>query len=733
MLRFIQTLAILFLITRPDVSAQQATPPTNAVKADSIRKISMPQLDVVGNSDRLQRIPGSAFVIRKADIDKVEAISGNEVLRRVAGLHVVDEEGLGLRANIGIRGLDPDRSRTVLILEDGVPVALAPYGEPEMYFTPAIDRMSGLEILKGSGSILYGPQTFGGVINYQTANPPATPSFNAMVRGGQGGFFTGRFSYGTTVGNTGFVASYLRKQGDNVGLVDFGINDINAKFKMVLGSRSVVGVKLGLYDEESNATYIGLTQPMYDSGLYDFTQLAPDDRLSIRRYSASVNHHYFFSDNLQLKTTAFAYTTVRDWSRQDFTLTPSSSSVYKRTVGDTGIPGGAIYFLDRTGNRNRTFEVYGIEHRLSANFTTGSVHNQFDAGVRLLQEKALEQRIDGNTARPTTGTLREDEIRTGRALSAYVQNAFYLTERVSLTPGLRIEHFRFERDILRLNNANVQVTQSDDLIELIPGAGLNIKLNEGAFLFAGLHRGFGPPRVKDAISSGGISEQLDAELSWNYEAGIRLPSIKGIYAEMTLFYMDFTNQIIPVSESSGGLGQPGASGLVNGGETTHRGLELSIASNLAELTSSKVGLNFRLNATFSDAIFSSDRFVANGKSISNIKGNKLPYAPSFMLSSSVDWTAKDWFTIGFTGTHVGRQFGDVLNTVHGSLDGRSGEIPSWQIVDLNLSAPLKFIDGLRLNASAKNIFDTRYIVSRRPQGIRAGLPRFITAGLELSI
>jgi Fe(3+) dicitrate transport protein len=99
------------------------------------------------------------------------------------------------------------------MLEDGVPVALAPYGEPEMYYTPSIDRMSGLEILKGSGSILYGPQTFGGVINYQTANPPATPSFNALVRGGQGGFFTGRFSYGTTCWKYRFCCLVLTKAG----------------------------------------------------------------------------------------------------------------------------------------------------------------------------------------------------------------------------------------------------------------------------------------------------------------------------------------------------------------------------------------------------------------------------------------------------------------------------------------------------------------------------------------
>jgi len=122
------------------------------------------------------------------------------VIRSISGINVVDEEGLGLRANIGIRGLDPDRSRTVLMLEDGIPVALAPYGEPEMYYTPSIDRMVGIEVLKGSGSILFGPQTFGGVINYLSANPPAVPTATAHIRGGNGGLFTGKFGYGTTFG-----------------------------------------------------------------------------------------------------------------------------------------------------------------------------------------------------------------------------------------------------------------------------------------------------------------------------------------------------------------------------------------------------------------------------------------------------------------------------------------------------------------------------------------------------
>lgn len=109
----------------------------------------------------LRYLPGSVGLISASELAANQPISSNEVLRNIPGVHVVEEEGAGLRANIGVRGLDPDKSRNVLILEDGIPVALAPYGEPEMYFTPNIDRMHSLEVLKGNGSILFGLKPLG--------------------------------------------------------------------------------------------------------------------------------------------------------------------------------------------------------------------------------------------------------------------------------------------------------------------------------------------------------------------------------------------------------------------------------------------------------------------------------------------------------------------------------------------------------------------------------------------
>lgn len=699
--------------------------PLVAQAPDSIKTGEMPQIEVLGLPERLLRLPGSASIIGRQAIQQTSPVSGNEVFRKVNGLNVVDEEGVGMRANIGIRGLDPDRSRTVLVMEDGIPVALSPYGEPELYYTPSIDRMSGIEVLKGSGSILFGPQTIGGVINYLTANPPPVPTTEAVVRGGEGGFFVGRFSHGSSLGNSGYNVTYLRKSGNGVGILDYGIHDLNAKFKHVLSPKSVLGIKFGVYDEVSNSTYVGITQNMYDSGLYDYVHPAPDDQLTVRRYSLSATHDHFFTSNIRLKTTVFGYTTTRDWSRQDFNTSPQQGVTYVRTLGD-------LYFRDRTGNRNRSFEVVGVEPRFSSTFDIASYRNELDFGFRYVFERAYEKRIDGTTARPTSGTLREDEVRTGTAYSAFVQDRVFVTDDLTVTPGIRLEHFSYERDIYRLANAEVSIVKGDQVTSVIPGVGVSYQIGQGSSVFAGIHRGFSPPRVKDAISNGGVSAELDAETSWNSEVGFRGGWIDGLNIEVTGFHMDFSNQIIPVSESSGGTGVPGA-GLVNGGRTRHIGVETGFSAEIDRLFSLGFSLDWNVAATFTQATFSSDRFVDVEGSTVNVNGNTLPYAPEILLNSSVQTNLPFGFQAGFNVQYTGRQFGDVLNKTAPSADGQEGLLDAFFVMDANVNWTFPGMNAFTMTGSMKNLTDERYIASRRPQGIRLGLPRFMSVGLEVRL
>jgi len=702
---------------------------------------------------QLRMLPGSVSIIGSGEVEKRLPLSGNELFRGLPGLNVVEEEGAGLRLNIGIRGLDPDKSRNVLMLEDGIPVALAPYGEPEMYFTPAIERMAGAEVLKGNGQILYGPQTIGGVINYITADPPAESSGKIMLRGGQGGNFTGLLSYGNSFGNSGILVNYLRKQAENLGPTTFRLNDLSFKYKTTINQRSALMVKLGVYDENSNSTYVGLTQPMYDAADNDYLVLAPYDNLDLRRYAASATHDYKMNENTRLKTTLFGYTTTRNWRRQDFSNSPTAPNQTGVVFGDASLPGGGIFMLNRTGNRNRQFEVAGFEPRISTRFFTGTLRNHIDAGIRILYERAFEQRVNGKTADAISGNLQEDEIRTGYATSAFVQNKFLVSNRITFTAGLRSESFFYERTILRLRNNDTLIEAQSQVHAIIPGAGFNYGLSEAVDIFGGIHRGFAPPRIKDAISNSGQDLQLDAEKSWNLEVGSRANLMYNLQIEMTGFYMDFSNQVIPVSESSGGSG----SGLVNAGRTKHTGAEISLIAERIALSQSGYQIGLRINATFVKSEFSSDRFViekiaktgSKDTTWINVKGNRTPYAPEWMVNAQLMLETPFGLGIRINSKYTGKQFTDVLNTrnVYDYIDlaianpdynytqaianGRIGEMPAFFLMDA--AACYKISDiGLEFSASVKNLLNERYVASRRPQGIRVGLPRMAILGVSWS-
>ncbi|HMO38419.1 MAG TPA: TonB-dependent receptor [Saprospiraceae bacterium] len=694
---------------------------------DTLLFYEMPAVRILGEKPRLMSdVPGSATFLSKKTLQSLQPINGNEVLRTVPGLHIVEEEGIGMRINIGIRGLDPDRSSRVLVLEDGIPVALNPFGEPQMYYTPAIDRMESIEVLKGSGQILFGPQTIGGVVNYITADPPASSAGRVKITGGDGGFLSTLLGYGNTVGNVGFQVNYLRKQADNVGPTSFRINDLTTKLKFQLGNKSTVGVKLGYYDENSNSTYIGLTQTMYDQGGQDFVRMAPDDRLAVQRISGSLSHEYRFNLNVKLATTAFAYSTVRNWQRQDFSENPTVSNQTGVVWGNPEVPGGAIYMRNQNGHRNRQFEVAGIESRLTARHRTLGIGGKLEGGLRYMTEKAFEQRVNGTKADAQSGALVNDEIRSGQALSAFLQNKFYLSDRLTLTAGLRSEVYFYERNVLRSSQRDTSIIANTDITQLLPGAGLNYNFNDNWTVFGGVHRGFAPPRVANAITTEGVVYNLDPELSWNYELGLRGQIGEAIALEMTGFYMDFSNQVIPISESAGGAG----SGLINGGSTLHRGIEAAVNVNVGQwLLPTQHTLELIGQVTYVNAFYNKDRFRGSGDNRVNIRDNRTPYAPEWLVSSSIRYEAPFGLQMRLTGNYISEQFTDELNTTTPAPNGRVGLMPSYFTVDAAAGYEITKLN-LTFNLAVKNLTDERYIVSRRPQGIRVGLPRFVTAGVD---
>jgi Fe(3+) dicitrate transport protein len=262
-------------------------------------------------------------------------------------------------------------------------------------------------------------------------------------------------------------------------------------------------------------------------------------------------------------------------------------------------------------------------------------------------------------------------------------------------------------------------------------------------LFAGVHRGFAPPRTEDLIdnSTGGVVD-LDAELSWNYEIGVRTSPLGGLQLEATGFHMDFENQIIPAS-LAGGSG----STLTSAGQTVHRGLELGGRLSTASWLGGRHDVYLRAAWTWlPTARFAGERVVYVGtggadevgkvyaaqnsdgtREQVSVTGRRLPYAPRNLLTGTVGYAHQSGLDLQLEGVHVGRQFSTALNTTLLSADGQQGPISAFIIWNLAASWHIQPLDNT-VFVTVKNLFDKVYVVDRT-RGLIPGSPRLVQAGI----
>lgn len=555
----------------PAASANEPIPAENKPAAPAKLEAgakTLPAVRVIGEEENLESIPGSGQIVEKRDLESARVFTTTEALRKVSGVNVRDEEGFSLRPNIGIRGLNPTRSTKVLLLEDGIPLSYAPYGDNASYYHPPLERFDRIEVLKGAGQLKFGPQSVGGVINYITRNPPKDPGGSVTLTGGNREYFNGHVNYGGFWGNAGFLLDYTRKQGQGSRENTYSkINDLNLKNVLLLGPKHTLTSKANVYTEDSQITYSGLTQAEFEA---DARQNPfSNDSMTARRFGASIMHAWQVLPKSELTTSLYGAYFTRDWWRQ------SSNSGERPNDSSDASCGGMMNLNTTCGNqgRLRNYYTYGIEPRLKTNYTLMGEKQEFNVGLRAHYEIQDRKQLNGDfplsrTAGPsTTGNsgFVEDNLRLTDAYSAFLDHAFRYKEFV-VTPGARVEHIRVARTNRRLatvDNRGVGVQGNTNFTEIIPGIGVNYNPFEKTTFFAGVHKGFSPPRVEDIISNNtGASVELSPERSVNYEGGVRSKIIKGISAEATYFRMDFSNQVVAASVAGG----TGAT-LTNGGQT----------------------------------------------------------------------------------------------------------------------------------------------------------------------
>ncbi len=677
-------------------------------------------------SSALRTVPGSGQELR---LDKLvtfrRANNVQEVMRGVPGINLRDEVGQGVIPNIGVRGLNPDRSEKILILEDGVPAGFAPYATNAAYYIPPIERMERVELLKGSGQILYGPHTVGGVLNLITPDIPLRPTGHVRATVGTDGYMLGYARYGDTVGPFGYQIQVLGKGGDGYrNNNEFDVTDLTAKFRWYFTPRTNVTFKLNYYDQDTEATYLGLTQQMFDEN--PRRNLAEFDTLAVEWKSGQATLQHRFCRNLELLTNFYISDARRDWNRQDFARNNGFAAAPANTVitaGNPAIDGGAVYLRSSFGSRDRYFFKWGIEPRLIGTWRLWGREHEFHVGARYHYEKFINER--NNRATPFSPVVtRNREVNSTNALAFFGQQKLEITDCLGISAGLRVESYSFDRDFEIASNAPVSFSGDSDNTELIPGFGVTYQLPRKNTFFAGVHRGFAPPRTTDAIDSMGTDLDLEAEKSWNYEAGFRGDPLPWLHYEVVGFYMDFENQVIPANESGGA-----STSNTNAGETEHIGLE---ASFRADLLHAMCGGCVKNRCAPSLWFEGSWTYVETENTTPGgiFEGNELPYAPNNLLTVGLAYEWPKRFSVGAWATYTDEQFTDQANTVPGSNDGTVGLIDSRWVVDCNARYRIPRTN-LTASVGVNNLFDETYIASRAPSGIFAGAGRHAFLSLEV--
>lgn len=735
-----------------DTRSDQAAAATAA--AENLTQ-SATEIVVVGTPENADVIAGSFATVTSDDLRRTRVLNVNDALRQVAGVFVRDEEGAGMRPNIGIRGLNPIRSTKILLLEDGIPLGFAPYGDNSAYYHPPIQRFTGVEVLKGAGQIRFGPQTIGGVVNYITPEVPEEFLASGTVAAGNRDMLMLDGQVGGKLLGGGVLVHVNHNQTDgNRDNQALRFTDIFIKGAWEIGPDHGLTVKLSRFRENSRIGYSGLRRDEFAANPRG--NVFVNDDFQTERLNATVAHRWDLGENLRVLTTGYYHYFTRDWWRQ------SSNSGQRPNDASDPACGGLANLLTTCGNegRLRDYDTYGVESRLSLDHAALGFGGETEIGVRYHEERQRRRQLNGDTPNArAAGTgvnagVRENNERDTTAFAAFIQSRFEFGA-LSLTPGVRAEFIDLTRrnlpiDVLVGGRPSAAVTAatsgSSSLDKVLPGMGATFAVTDSITLYSGVHRGFAPPRVEDIITAAGGSVDLDPELSWNYEFGVRGDIVRGINADATFFMMDFENQIIAQSVA-GGIGTQ----LTSAGRTLHRGGEfaLNASSRDAGWTRSETDVFARLAVTWvADAKFNSTRIatapcfdgaaagtqVATGSGPAacgvarNVEGNRLPYSPEWLVSGALGVEHK-----GFTGQlEVVSQssiFADDVNLIPVTPDGQRGLIEGWTQVNAAVSyGPPQ--GKWELFTTARNLFDRLYVVDRA-RGILPGQPFTIQAGVTI--
>lgn len=713
---------------------------------------------IVGSKEGVNLITGSATYLDIDDL-RVHSISDiNSALRRVPGVYVRPEDGYGNFPNISLRGIDMGRSSKVTIMEDGILAAPAPYSAPSAYYSPTLERMSGLEVIKGSSQVKYGPHTTGGAINYlSTAIPEELTTYSKVYYGSFDEMVAHIYHGGkqdTDIGRIGYLVEGYYRTTDGfkelqgaAGETGFTRSEpmLKLSWEPNTANYQSIELKLSSTDFDANETYLGITDEDFGANPYTRYAATRNDRVNTYASRGYLRHFAELSGNASLKTTAYFNNFHRNWFKLDKV---NGKSAYKEwdAPGFLAVVKGQAAGELRNKANNRDYTSKGVESVLTYDLALGSLDNQIKFGVRYHEDEVnrlqwyqhYTQDANGNlsTAGPDAPSGKAGDRRQNtEAWSLYLEDRIAIKDKLIVTPGIRYESLDYSYDQNTRTSDKSPAAGTGDLDVVTGGLGLSYDLQDSLNLFAGVYRGASLPGPRSYIRSG---ESLKEESSVSYELGARYQN-EAFSATGAIFYSDLSDFIVPKNLGTGFEEFQGGERVVvddgpNDGEISSLGLELQIGYDFGAANSADFSLPVTFGLTLTDAKFESGASSADGESIFSgaQSGNAVPYIPVVQFHAGIGLEVGK-YRVALDGTCVGKSHASGANGVGtfdnaGNYDSRYGEVPSYFTADLTVQYQIS--DSTKVFATARNLFDAEYVVGRLPQGARPGMPQSFLVGIE---
>ena len=387
--------------------------------------------DWLGDADAavVQNHPGARTVIRREAMVEQGAMNVGDVLKRVPGVQVQEANGTGgsdISLNVGVRGLTSRLSPRSTVLIDGVPAAFAPYGQPQLSMAPiSSGNLDSIDVVRGAGSVRYGPQNVGGVINFVTRAIPETASAeigSTLETSQHGGWkhIDTLFAGGTADNGLGVALLYSAVNGNGYRKSNNGndIDDVILKTHWAPTDVDDFSLNFHYYDASADMPG-GLTQAQYDAD--PFQSDRDHDNFSGRRKDVSFKWVRQLDDRTQAEVLTYYTDSFR---------------------------GSNIAARDQKtlGSFPRTYYTFGIEPRVSHVFDVGPSTQEVSVGYRYLKEAMHEEASrlalvnNEPVVRPgSDGHVYQDRTGGTEANSVYIDDKIDVGNW-TVTPGIRFEH-----------------------------------------------------------------------------------------------------------------------------------------------------------------------------------------------------------------------------------------------------------------------------------------------------